>query len=268
MSSGESFQISLSAAETYERSFVPALFAEWAPLLVDAAGVQPGHAVLDVACGTGIVARTAAMRAGAAGVVGLDLNDAMLTVARRVAPALTWRQGDCAALPFPDRTFDSVLCQMALMFFPDRVAALGEMGRVAAQGATVGLVVPAGLDAQPAYREFVEVAARHVGAAALSLLGTYWACGDVDDLTAWCDAANLEVVALTTHMGTAQFSSSDELVATEINASPLAHRIDPDTYEHIRSDSAHALAAFTRADGTFAPPLVGHILTAVARLDG
>ncbi len=58
-SSTETFQISVAAAEVYESKFVPAFFAEWAPHLVDFAGIAPGQAVLDVACGTGIVARTA-----------------------------------------------------------------------------------------------------------------------------------------------------------------------------------------------------------------
>src|ERR1700758_5453310 len=80
----ESFQIPVEAAEAYEATFVPAFFAQWAPILCDAAGVGAGHTVLDVACGTGIVARVAAERAGAARVTGVDLNEAMLTVARRV----------------------------------------------------------------------------------------------------------------------------------------------------------------------------------------
>jgi ubiquinone/menaquinone biosynthesis C-methylase UbiE len=102
-SSVETFRISLEAAEVYEAKFVPALFAEWAPHLVDAAGVVPGQAVLDVASGTGIVAREAADRMGGSGnVVGLDLNEAMLAVARGLRSDIEWRQGDAAALPFPD----------------------------------------------------------------------------------------------------------------------------------------------------------------------
>ena len=100
----ESFQIPIEAAELYEAAFVPGFFAQWAPLLCDAADVGPGQEVLDVACGTGIVARTAAGRVAPAGrVVGVDLNEAMLTVARRVAPDLDWREGDAAALPVPGR---------------------------------------------------------------------------------------------------------------------------------------------------------------------
>src|SRR5688500_3599509 len=120
----ESFQIPLEAAEAYETAFVPAFFAQWAPILCDAAGVTAGQRILDVACGTGIVARTAADRVGAANVVGVDLNEAMLTVARRVRPDVDWRQGDATALPLDDGSVDTVLCQMALMFFPDRVEAL------------------------------------------------------------------------------------------------------------------------------------------------
>ena len=159
----ESFQIPIEAAEAYEATFVPAFFAQWAPILCDAAGIGAGHKVLDVACGTGIVARTAAERAGAAQVTGVDLNEAMLTVARRVRADIDWRHGDAAALPLADRSFDAVLCQMALMFFPDRIGALREMARVAAPSGTVAVLVPAGLGAQPAYGPFVDMAARHAG---------------------------------------------------------------------------------------------------------
>src|SRR5688500_6138251 len=113
----ESFHIQLEIAEFYETAFVPAFFAQWAPILCDAAGVGPGQRVLDIACGTGIVTRTAADRVTAAGVaVGVDLNQSMLTVARRVRPDIQFRHADASALPFEDESFDTVLSQMALMF--------------------------------------------------------------------------------------------------------------------------------------------------------
>jgi ubiquinone/menaquinone biosynthesis C-methylase UbiE len=160
----ESFQIPLEAAEVYESAFVPGFFAQWAPLLCDAAGVGPGDEVLDVACGTGIVARTAAERVVPSGrVVGVDLNEAMLAVARRVGPGIEWRQGDVSALPFLDAAFDRVLCQMALMFFPDRVGALREMARVAHPGATAAVVVPtAARDDRGARRARGAVPAQHL----------------------------------------------------------------------------------------------------------
>ena len=158
----ESFQIPIEAAEFYESAFVPAFFAQWAPILCDTAGVTAGQRVLDVACGTGIVARTAADLVAPDGtVVGVDLNEAMLTVARRVRPDIEFHQGNADALPFADETFDTALSQMALMFFPDRLRSLQEMARVVAPGGTVAVLVPAALDAQPAFSPFVDMAARH-----------------------------------------------------------------------------------------------------------
>jgi RNA polymerase nonessential primary-like sigma factor len=206
----DTFQISVEAAELYEARFVPAIFAEWAPLLADLAGVRPGQEVLDAACGTGIVARTVADRlAGSGRVVGTrpQRRDAG-AVARRVRPDLEWRHGDVAALPFSDRSFDVVLCQMALMFFPDRTAALREMARVARPGGTVAIAVPAALADQPAYG----TVRRDGGAGSRPgrhglCSGSYWVCGDLAALTGEMTGAGLLVVDTRTHPGTARFAS-------------------------------------------------------------
>ncbi|MGY1640996.1 methyltransferase domain-containing protein [Geodermatophilus sp. SYSU D00703] len=257
----ERFQVSTEAAEVYEARFVPAIFAEWAPLLLDVADVRPGQAVLDVACGTGIVARTAADRLGGNGLVaGLDLNEAMLAVARRVRPDLQWRQGDVAAMPFADSEFDAVLCQMALMFFPDRAAALREMARVARPGGVVAVCVPAALPDQPAYAPFVDMVVAHAGDDARPLLGTYWSCGDLDALRATLTDAGLTVVGTRTHLGTAAFDSPEALATTEIEGSPLAGRIAPQVYDRIRADAREVLRPFTARDGTVAAPLRGHLV--------
>ena len=129
--SSESFQIPLEAAELYESAFVPGFFAQWSPTLCEMAGVRAGASVLDVACGTGIAARTAADRVGPGGkVVGVDLNRSMLAVAERVRPDIEWREADARSLPIGDNAFDVVLCQMAMMFFPDRERAVADMARV------------------------------------------------------------------------------------------------------------------------------------------
>jgi SAM-dependent methyltransferase len=263
MTATEDFQVSREAAEQYEARFVPAIFAEWAPLLADITGVGPGQAVLDVACGTGIVARTVADRVTGGGrVVGVDLNGGMLAVARRVRPDIDWRQADVADLPFDDGSFDVVLCQMALMFFPDRVGALREMARVARLGGVIGLAVPASLEDQPAYGPFVRMAARVTGPETASLLGTYWACGDLDGLRGAIDSAGLEVIEVRTHAGTARFGSPDELAVTEIEGSPLAQRLTPEAYAGIRAGAREVLAPFTRPDGTLDAPLYGHAVSA------
>jgi len=258
----ESFQIPIEAAEAYEATFVPAFFAQWAPILCDAAGIGAGHTVLDVACGTGIVARVAAERAGAAQVTGVDLNEAMLTVARRVRADIDWRHGDAAALPLADRSFDAVLCQMALMFFPDPIGALREMARVAAPAGTVAVLVPAGLGAQPAYGPFVDMAARQAGPQARSLLDTYFNCGDLDELTRLFGRAGLRVTGNQTHSGTARFGSVDAFVTTEVESTPLRERISAGVYHRIKQGARGVLAPFTAADGTLAVPFLVNVVRA------
>jgi ubiquinone/menaquinone biosynthesis C-methylase UbiE len=262
-STHETFQISPEAAEIYESTFVPALFAEWAPRLIELAGVAPGQAVLDVACGTGIVARTVADRQRGEGrVVGVDVNEAMLAVARRVRPEIDWRQGDAARLPFPDGSFDVALCQMALMFFPGRLRALREMVRVVTAGGTVALSVPDALPSQPAYAPFVEMAARHAGPEAVALLGTYFASGDLDELHHLIDAAGLERAVTRPYVGTVRCPSVDAFVGTEVESTPLRARIDDGVYARIREEARGILRPFTRPDGAAEIPLRGHLIAA------
>jgi ubiquinone/menaquinone biosynthesis C-methylase UbiE len=258
----ESFRLSVEAAERYEAAFVPALFAEWAPVLVDAAGVQPGQAVLDVACGTGVVAREASKRLGGAGsVVGLDLNEAMLIVARRIRPDIEWRQGDAMALPFEPATFDVVLCQAALMFVPDPEQAIREMARVVKSTGTVAIQVWASRDVQSGFKPFYEVVARHAGPDAVDLISAYWTMGDLDRLRALCASAGLTIVSAATRTGAIRLPSADLYVTTEVESTPLIDRISPEVYQQIREEARNALAAFNTDEG-FQMPIVGHVLTA------
>jgi ubiquinone/menaquinone biosynthesis C-methylase UbiE len=261
----ETFQLSLAAAEVYESRFVPAIFGEWAPHLVQAARVAPGQAVLDVACGTGVVARQAADRMGGRGkVVGLDLNQGMLAVARRLRPDIEWRQGDAAELPFDAGSFDVVLCQSALMFFPDRARALREMARVAADGGTVAVQVWDRLEAQPGYQPFFEVVMRHAGEEAMDLWSSYWALGDLELVAALFEAAGMEVTATSTREGAVRSASTDELVRTEVEATPLGERIDPEVYARLLEDARAALRRFVTADGGIDLPIRGHLVVARA----
>lgn len=263
MNAPETFQIPLDTAELYEAKFVPALFADWAPHVVDMADVIRGHSVLDAACGTGIVARTALDRVGPEGqVVGVDLNQAMLTVAGRVCPGIELHRADVTDIPFESGTFDAVLCQMALMFFPDRVAAIEEMRRVVKPGGTVVVMVPSSLDAQPAYRTLVDLAARHAGPEAVAMLSAYWACGDLDELLATVRAAGLEVLSTRTRMGTARFGSIDEFVAVEVESTPVRERLTDDEYDTLRREANSVLRGFTTADGRAEIPIEGHLVAA------
>ena len=107
--------------------------------LVTRAGVKPGHAVLDVGCGTGVVAITAARRG--ATVTGLDLTPELLARAREnaktAAATIEWHEGDAEQLPFANATFDVVVSQFGHMFAPRPDVAIGEMLRVLKPGGTI-----------------------------------------------------------------------------------------------------------------------------------
>jgi SAM-dependent methyltransferase len=256
-------QISLEVAETYEAAFVPALFGPLAPHLVDAAGVTSGQRVLDVACGTGIVARVAADRVRDDGrVTGLDLNAAMLEVARRVRPGVDWRQGDAAALPFPDASFDVALCQSGLMFVPDVPRVLREMARVVTPGGTVGVQLWSSLDRQTGIRPLADAVAHHAGPDAVDLISTYFRLGDQDAFIQSCATVGLRTTAARTMPVTLHAPSIDDYVTTEIESTPLIARISDDVYRRIRDEARATLARFCDESGRLALPLEVYLVTA------
>jgi ubiquinone/menaquinone biosynthesis C-methylase UbiE len=262
----EAFQITAEAAWTYESRFVPALFGEWAPHLLEAAKVAPGDCVLDVACGTGVLARAAVYWTGAPDlVVGLDLNEAMLSVARAVRPEIRWRQGDAAALPFPDGSFDVVACQAGLMFFPDVAQALREMARVVNAAGRVVVHVWDGLESQTGYAPLVEAVARHAGSGSVELMSAYFSLGDLGALTQRFESAGLDVTQTRTRTGTVRFESIDEFVTIEVESTPLTERIDDGTYARIRADAIRGLADLADERGMAKVPIRGHVVTARKR---
>jgi ubiquinone/menaquinone biosynthesis C-methylase UbiE len=133
------WQLTTDAAHLYEQVLVPAMFSPWGHDLLSVAAPVHGERVLDLACGTGLVARLAAEAIGWKGAVtALDLNPAMLKVARELPPPagarISWLEGDVESMPLPDFAFDLLLCQQGIQFFPDLPRALAEMLRVLAPG--------------------------------------------------------------------------------------------------------------------------------------
>ena len=146
MAKNEQWHMSAGAAELYERIPARYILGPWAPLLVSAAQVTPGDRVLDVACGTGVVTRIAAQRAGRTGrAVGVDLNPGMIAVAKSLPPPdgvpVEWLERNALDLQLKDASFDVVLCQQGVQFFPDKLLALKEMRRVLAGGGRLAFSV-------------------------------------------------------------------------------------------------------------------------------
>jgi ubiquinone/menaquinone biosynthesis C-methylase UbiE len=185
----EPWQLSGHAAELYERYLVPAIFHPWALDLVALAVPQPGERVLDVACGTGVVARLLAPHVGITGiVVAVDRDAERLAVARTLPPTpgtvIEWREGDVLALPFPAAVFDLVCCQQGLQFFADRLAALREMARVLVPGGRLALNVWRALPHNPGAAAMAEALERHVSPEAAAVRRAPFALGEAEEVRA------------------------------------------------------------------------------------
>jgi SAM-dependent methyltransferase len=263
MSGSETRQVTRSAAEVYDEFFLPALLQQWTSRVVDAAGIQSGERVLDVACGTGVLARAAAERVGPNGaVVGVDINDGMLAVARRKAPAIEWKQGRAEALPFDSESFDAVVSQFGLMFFEDRRAALREMMRVLRPGRTMAVAVWGSIDHSPGYAAIAELLRQLFGGQAVEALRAPCVLGDTQVLGSLFVAAGIPNAQITTQEGAARFPSVQSWIRTDIKDWTLGNMIDESQYERLLHEADRVLQPFVAADGTVAFSVPAHIVTA------
>lgn len=262
MSEPETVQLSTDAAVVYEQDFVPALFGQWAPRLADAADVRPGDRFLDVGCGTGVVAREAALRIGPNGrVVGFDLNKSMLAVAKRMHPEIEWRQGDAIQLPFEDESFDAVVSQFMLMFIADRVAAIEEMWRVLAPGGRLAVAVWMAFERSVGDVALAEIARRLIGDDAAESFKAPYVLGDEDELLGLFHAAGLTDARVETHEGSFFFPTIDEMVRVWVKGWVLAD-MDDDTYAALLKEAHKDLNHFCNDDGAIKMPMDALIVTA------
>lgn len=258
-------QTQIDAAHVYEALFVPALFGQWAPKVADAAYIQPGQRVLDVGCGTGILAREIASRVGSVGrVVGIDPSPGMLAVAKQLAPTVEWREGVAESLPFPEQSFDAVVSQFALMFFTDRRQALREMLRVLAPGGRLAVAVWDSLDNIPAYASEVALLERMAGRQAADALRAPFMLGNRKDLAALFSEAGAAAADITTHHGTAQFPSIRTMVEADLRGwlPVMGVILTEDQIARILQEAEHALSSYATANGQAAFDLSAHFVTA------
>jgi SAM-dependent methyltransferase len=251
-----------NTAAAYDELLVPAVLQAWAQPVAEAAEIRSGQRVLDVACGTGVLTRTAAARVGRSGsVVGLDINPAMLSVAARTPSAIEWRQGEAEALPFDDRSFDAALSQFGLMFFRDREAALREMARVVVAGGRLAVAVFDRLDDIPAYRTMAGVFEDVVGKETADALRFPFALGDPRQLAALFAAAGMPAAKITTRTSTGRFASVRAMVLADVMGwFPFAGiELDETAIAAVTATAQAALRPFLTAGGAVEFEVSAHI---------
>ena len=267
---GERWQLGGSAPEIYAEHLVPAIFGPWAPVVVEAGSLMPGERVLDVACGTGVVARAAAVAVGPTGtVVGVDLNPGMVALARSTCSlpgscAVDYREADVADLPFDEGSFDVVTCQLGLQYFPDRPAALAEIRRVLRDGGRFVALVWRAIEHSPGFAALAEALERVVGPEAAAIMQAPFQFGDDERplLQLVADAAFADA-AVAARSGEVRFPSVDALVRMQVSGSPLAPLVgsDEERFAALGKSLVDRLTGFV-GENELTFPIQAHLLTA------
>jgi len=251
-------------AEVYDAQFVPALFAQWGPIVAAEAEVREGDRVLDVACGTGALTLAVAEIVSQAGaVIGLDANPEMLAVARRKPVQIEWLEGRAEDLPLPDNSFDAVVSQFGLMFFEDKPQALREMMRVLKREGRLAVAVCDAVENSPGYGAFALLLDRLFGKQVGDAFRAPFSLGDAGRLHAICREAGIEGAQTVQRNGKVRFKSIDAMVSTERACVwTLGGALTDNQFEQLLKESESALRPFVVDGGTIEFDMPSLIITA------
>jgi ubiquinone/menaquinone biosynthesis C-methylase UbiE len=267
MATNEQWQLTMKAAELYERCPARYILGPWAPLLVETASIAAGDRVLDVACGTGVVARVAGERVGRRGrVVGIDLNPGMIAVAQTL-PAIDgapieWLERSALELGLDDASFDVILCQQGLQFFPDKAVALREMSRVLDGNGRLALSVWNNIGI---YNTAVSAAlAQFVGADIVARFNASRKTPTADELRQLVMDAGFSDVEVSVSRINVHLPQIDKFVLDHLAATPVASAVDAadaETRKKIGASAREQLQHYADGDGITYPEET-HVLTA------
>jgi SAM-dependent methyltransferase len=254
----------IDAGRGYESFFVPALFQQWTLHLVEGAGVIEGSQVLDIACGTGVLARRALARCGESGrVVGIDPAPGMLAAAREIEPGIDWILCGAEALELENASFDCVLSQFGMMFFQDREKAAREMFRVLKPGGSLAIAVWNSVDHNPAYADIIAVLQEQVGTAAANALRAPYSLGNPDEVTAVLDRAGFAQINVQTRIEPARFPGSRHMVEAELRGwLPLFDiHLSEEEINAVLIESDRTLSKYALPSGEAEFPTSAHVIT-------
>lgn len=242
-----------TAPENYQRYFVPAIGGPFAADLIADAALGPGERVLDVACGTGVVARLAAERVGPGGTLAaLDVNPAMLSAARSIpssGAAIQWYETSAEAMPLPDGAFDVVLCQLGLQFMADKKAAVREMRRVLAPGGRALVSVP---PANAFFDVLDEALARHVGEEAAGFVRMVFSLSEPATIEGLFRDAGFHDVAVRSYSKPLRLPAARDFLWQYVHCTPLTgmlSTLDPARSAALERDVVRGWQASSDDDG-------------------
>jgi SAM-dependent methyltransferase len=261
MTSG--WQLAGDAPTAYTR-FAHKLMEPWTDDLIQSAGCRDGDRVLDVACGAGIVANRISLVTGKlCSITGIDLNEGMLNVARRY-PQVEWHQGSATELPFDPGSFDVVLCQQGLQFFPNRAKAMREMARVLSPGGRLALNVWGALGRQPFHAAAIAGLGIFLGAEAQSSFDTAFSLNTAEELRRLANDAGLKDIRVRFEHRTLRYPAAAASVAGFVSQTPVAAQflaLPEDRKQAFVAHVVEQLASYVD-DAGLAVPMENHFLTA------
>jgi ubiquinone/menaquinone biosynthesis C-methylase UbiE len=242
-----------SAPENYQRYFVPTIGRPFAEDLIAEASLEAGQRVLDVACGTGVVARLAAERVGRTGeVAALDLNPGMLSVARSIASPgamIRWFEATAESIPLPDDAFDVVFCQLGLQFTADKAAALREMRRVVAPDGRVLVSTP---PPNAFFSVLDDALGRHVGSEAAGFVRAVFSLDEPPVIVNLFREAGFDDVIVRTDAKALRLPTAREFLWQYVHATPLTlmvSNLDAARIVALESDLVHGWQPWTNDNG-------------------
>ena len=259
-----SYQLSGDAPSLYAR-FAGKIIGTFTDELIQAGGAQDGDRVLDVACGTGLVATRVRLASQKLCIVtGIDINEGMLGVARNNSE-VEWRQGNAAAMPFAEGSFDLVLCQQGLQYFPDRPAAVQEMARVLVPGGRLAVSVWGAYERQPFHVALIEEIGHYIGAEAKAAFDRAFSLNTAEELRQLAAGAGLADIRVRFTHRTMRHAAPAELIAGFAATTPIAGQflaMPADRQRAFVGSILERLSSYMD-DGGLAVPQENHYLTAL-----
>lgn len=265
MSQNRTGQLMQRAAEVYETFFVPALFGQWPQHMVNPDCVTDQGKYLDVACGTGVLARhLATLVSDPRKISAVDINENMLSVASHIHPQIGWKIADVHNLPYPEETFDAVYCQFGLMFFKPLPGAIKEMLRVLRKQKTLTLSVWDRVEHSPGYASVCQLLEELFGSEVAAEMRMPFGLGEKERIIAALPPMGADdKIEIDTVVGQAQFESIDNWIYTDIKGWTLAEVLSESQFQQFRQHALPRLQAFVNERGQVRFDAPAHLIRIV-----